>query len=904
MPRLLSLFVLLAGAVFPFAGVFAEDPRTARIAILAHRGVDVAIRQWTPTMDYLRVQIPGYEFEIVPVDNDTIESEIASGSVDFVLTNPGSYVRLEHDWNIYRIATVIRRQPSGAQSRFGAAIFTRADHPEVHELRDLKGKTFMAIHPNGFGGWQMAWREMLDVGIDPYSDLDELLFSGFPQRGAIDAVLAGDADAGTVRTDQIERLIVKGTLNRGDLRILNPQEVSGFHALLSTRLYPEWPLAITMNADRELATKVLRVLLELREGAHELESAGLTGWTIPYDYGEVQELLKALKVAPYDDLGEITLLDVIHYYWPWIVSLGLLLTFSLLVYNIRMKRQIHESRDSLDNTLRSIGDAVITTDRDGRIEYVNPAVVRLCGMQPEEILGQFYFALLKLTYESNGEPVRNLVSAALDKDEPYTLSESVTLKVNDSESYSVKLTVAPVHDGIRRGVGAVLVLHDVTDMQLLARQLRYQATHDPLTDLFNRREFEQALTQSISRVGRYTETAVLLYMDLDNFKVVNDTCGHAAGDELLKEVATILKGRLRNSDLLARLGGDEFGAILVQCDLDAATSIADDIRDAVHGHRYYWGNQSFTIGVSIGMVPLDGDTDMSEALRHADAACYVAKEHGRNRSHIYKADDEHLIQRHGEMEWVQKLGDAFEENRFELFCQPIVPITGDRGEPSHHELLIRMRNKSGDLESPASFLGVAERYNLMPTIDRWVIRTAFMNFEHLPDRVIEGGININISGQTIGDSLFQQFVFDQLDLYSIPPEAICFEITETETIGRFDSAIKFITELRKRGCRFGLDDFGTGVSTFSYLRTLPLDYLKIDGSFIRGIERDEVMQAIVESINHVGHVLGLRTVAEFVENEHVLEVLKDMDVDYAQGYALSKPFPLNDLFKKSVFDDS
>ena len=862
------------------------------------------MRQWTPTMEYLRIQIPGYEFEIVPVDNDTIEAAIDTGTIDFVLTNPGSYVRLEHDRDIYRIATLIRRQPSGSQSQFGAVIFTRADHPDIYELEDLKGKTFIGIHPRGFGGWQMAWREIRDAGIDPYSDFEELLFSGFPQKRSIDAVLAGEADAGTVRTDQIERLIAKGTLSREDLRILNPQEVPGFNALLSTRLYPEWPLAITMNADRELAAKVLRALLDLREGDRELVSAGITGWTIPYDYGEVHELLKTLGVAPYDDLGEITLLDVMVYYWPWIVSLGLLMALLLLFYNWRMTRLIHESRDSLDNTLQSIGDAVITTDRDGRIDFVNPAAIRLTGMAPEEISGQFYYTLFRLTYESNGEPVRNLVSAALDKDEPYTLSESVSLKIDGSENYSVKLTVAPVHDGTRRGVGAVLVLHDVTDMQLMARQLRYQATHDPLTDLFNRREFEQVLTQSISRVGRYTETAVLLYMDLDNFKVVNDTCGHAAGDELLKEVAAILKGRLRNSDVLARLGGDEFGAILVQCDLDAATSIADDIRDAVHGHRYYWGNQSFTIGVSIGMVPLEGDTDMIEALRHADAACYVAKEHGRNRSHIYKADDEHLIQRHGEMEWVQKLGDAFEENRFELFCQPIVPIVENTDEPPHHELLIRMRNQSGDLEPPAEFLGVAERYNLMPTIDRWVIRTAFMNFENLPDRVIEGGININISGQTIGDSLFHQFVFEQLDRYSIPAEAICFEITETETIGRFDSAIKFITELRKRGCRFGLDDFGTGVSTFSYLRTLPLDYLKIDGSFIRGVEHDEVMQAIVESINHVGHVLGLRTVAEFVENEHVLAMLKDMGVDYAQGYALSKPFPLKDLFKKSVFDDS
>jgi diguanylate cyclase (GGDEF)-like protein/PAS domain S-box-containing protein len=904
MPRLFALFILLAGIGSPVATVSADEIKTARVAILAHRGVDVAIRQWTPTMDYLRIQVPGYEFEIVPVDNDTIEAVIDSGTIDFVLTNPGSYVRLEHDRNIYRIATLIRRQPSGAQPRFGAAIFTRADHPDINTLQDLKGKVFMAIHPKGFGGWQMAWREIRDAGIDPYTDFEELLFSGFPQKRAIDAVLAGDADAGTVRTGQIERLVAKGTLNRDDLRILNSQDVPGFRDQLSTRLYPEWPLAITMHADRELAANVLRALLDLREGAYELEFAGITGWTIPHDYGEVHELLKTLHVAPYDDRGEITLLDVISYYWPWIVSLGLLMALLLLFYNWRMTRLIYESRDSLDNTLQSIGDAVITTDRDGRIEFVNPAAIRLCSMEPEEIRGQFYFQLFSLTYDSNDEPVRNLVRAALEKDEPYTLSESVNLKVDDTESYSVKLTVAPVHNGTRQGVGAVLVLHDVTDMQLMARQLRYQATHDPLTDLFNRREFEQALIQSISRIGRYTENAVLLYMDLDNFKVVNDTCGHAAGDELLKEIAAILKGRLRDSDILARLGGDEFGAVLVQCDLDAATGIADEIRDAVHGHRYYWGNQSFTIGVSIGMVPLEGDTDMSEALRHADAACYVAKEHGRNRSHIYKADDEHLIQRHGEMEWVQKLGDAFEENRFELYCQPIVPITENRDEPPHHELLIRMRSQSGELEPPAVFLGVAERYNLMPTIDRWVIRTAFMNFKNLPERVINGGININISGQTIGDSLFQQFVFDQLDRYLIPPEAICFEITETETIGRFDSAIKFITELRKRGCRFGLDDFGTGVSTFSYLRTLPLDYLKIDGSFIKGIERDEVMQAIVESINHVGHVLELRTVAEFVENEHVLDMLKDMGVDYAQGYALSKPFPFRDLFKKSVFDDT
>lgn len=891
----LVLGVLLSIEMAPAAS--AAGARIIRVAILAHRGVDVAIRQWQPTMDYLSKMLPGYRFEIVTVDNDDIELAVASGEVDFVLTNPGSYISLESRQGVYRVATLIRSQPSGPQAQFGAVIFTRNHESKIRTLDDLVGKSFVAVHPNAFGGWQMAWREFKDRGIDPFTDFSHMEFSGFPQSRVVEDVLSGRADAGTVRTDVLERLIQQGRIRREDIRILNSVDAIGFYAMLSTRLYPEWPLAITRETDRNLAKQVVLALYSLKPGDSVLKAAGISGWTIPFDYTPVHDLMRELKVGPYRNLGQIQISEVFHQYWPWIVALISLLAIGIMLYALRMLKLVHESRQSLHNTLYSIGDAVITTDTAGYIEFINPAAEKLLNLNRSEALGRPYEPILPLAYEDNGLPVRNLVVDSLKRNAPYTLADDILLNTEEGESYSINLTTAPIEGDSGHASGCVLVLHDVTDMQHMTQKLRYQAAHDPLTDLYNRREFEQMLEQALYRVKRYKVPVALLYLDLDNFKVVNDSSGHFVGDELLKQVAHLLGSRLRESDTLARLGGDEFGILLDNCALPDARHIAENIHEAMHGFRFRWEDHLFRVGVSIGIVPLLLDSEPSVVMGKADAACYVAKAHGRNRYHVYQADDTDVMQHHGEVAWVQRISKAFEEQRFELYCQPIVPLGSDSSEQPHYELLIRMHDEDGKLVAPSAFLPAAEHYNLMPTIDRWVVRTAFAAISRIEQVGSGGGFNINLSGQTLGDEYFQQFLVDQMQVHAVPAERICFEVTETAAISRLDSAIDFISDMRARGCRFALDDFGTGVSTFSYLRSLPLDYVKIDGSFVRDMAGDKLMAAMVDSINQIVHAVGLKSVAEFVENETILEQLRSMGVDYAQGYQISRPFPLSKLFQ-------
>lgn len=889
--------LLLGALILSHAWASLDGPvETVRVGILAHRGVETALRQWQPTMDYLTDAVSGYRFEIVTVNNDDIELMVASGELGFVLTNPGSYITLESRQGIYRVATLIRSQPTGPQAQFGAVIFTRNNSSDIQTLQDLVGRSFIAVHPKAFGGWRMGWRELKDAGIDPDEDFSLLQFSGFPQSRVVDAVMSGRVDAGTVRTDVLERMIQQGKFNIDDIHVLNPIQAPGFNALLSTRLYPEWPLAITRDTDRRLARKVVMALYALPFNDPVLSAAGIAGWTIPYDYTPVHDLMRELKVGPYENLGEIEIRDVLRQYWPWFLGLGFLLAGLVVFHTLRLLKLVHESRQSLHNTLYSIGDAVITTDTRGLIEFVNPAAEKLLNLNREVMVGRPYEPILPLSYEHSNDVVGDLVAESLERNTPYTIVENIQLNLNHGDKYSIKLTTAPIMGDSGQASGCVLVLHDVTDMQHMTQKLRYQASHDPLTDLYNRREFEQLLMQAIYRVKRYKIPVSLLYLDLDNFKIVNDSSGHFVGDELLKQVAQLLRSRLRESDILARLGGDEFGILLDNCQLSDAQGIAGNIHKALDGFRFQWDEHVFQVGVSIGIVPLRLDSEPSIVMGEADAACYVAKAHGRNRYHVYQVDDSEVMQHHGEVAWVQRISRAFEEDRFELYCQPIMSLNADSDESNHYEVLIRLRDEEGKLIPPSAFLPAAERYNLMPTIDRWVVRTVFAVFSKIGEEKLRGGFNINLSGQTLGDEYFQQFLIEEMERNQVPAESICFEVTETAAISRLDSAVGFITDMRARGCRFALDDFGTGVSTFSYLRNLPLDYVKIDGSFVRDMVDDELMAAMVDSINQIVHVVGLKSVAEFVENDAILGQLKDLGVDYAQGYTISRPFPMSQLF--------
>lgn len=447
----------------------------------------------------------------------------------------------------------------------------------------------------------------------------------------------------------------------------------------------------------------------------------------------------------------------------------------------------------------------------------------------------------------------------------------------------------------------LLVCEDITEAHRLSASLSYQASHDTLTGLYNRREFERRLRRLLKSIPEQPSAHALCYLDLDQFKVINDTCGHAAGDDLLKQLGAQLQKQVRPQDTLARVGGDEFAVLVTDCTADEAMQVADTLRKTIAEFRFVWHGRGFGIGVSIGLVPLSvADGSVSGALRMADTACYTAKDKGRNRIHVYHEGDTELLRRHREMRWVNQVQWALEENRLELYFQPIVPLAGTDSR-RHYELLLRLRDERGRLVTPGQFLPAAERYNLATPLDRWVVHSMFTWLRKHPDQLAALHLcSINLSGHSLGDEAFLHFLSNQLKEEGILPDKICFEITETAAIANFGVAIRFIEQLRGLGCRFALDDFGRGLSSFAYLKTLPVDFIKIDGLFVKGILSDTVDLAMVKSINDIAHVMGKQTIAEFVENTAMFTCLQELGVDYAQGYGIGAPQPLTQLLDDTL----
>lgn len=439
---------------------------------------------------------------------------------------------------------------------------------------------------------------------------------------------------------------------------------------------------------------------------------------------------------------------------------------------------------------------------------------------------------------------------------------------------------------------------DVTEARQLSEQLSYQASHDALTDLLNRRAFEQRLQQLLETARAKKIEHVFCYLDLDQFKVINDTCGHIAGDELLRQLGQLLKQHIRGRDTLARLGGDEFGILLESCSIAEATRVTTAVQQAVEKFRFQWEEKSFNVGVSIGVVSIDEASENIESLlKMADAACYAAKDGGYNRMLVYHQDDVELARRRGELHWVAVINRALEEGWFQPYFQPFIPLLSGDDHSKGYELLLRMRDEEdGRIIAPGAFLPAAERYSLATKVDRWVVGTAFEWFSR-HRKILERAFtcSLNLSGSSLGDRGFLEYVIEQLEEKNLPPQKICFEVTETAAISNLTNATGFIKALKERGCRFALDDFGSGLSSFAYLKNLPVDFLKIDGMFVKDILDDPVHLSMVKSINEMGHVMGKQTIAELVENEAVLDKLKEVGVDYAQGYWIARPRPLEEL---------
>ena len=550
-----------------------------------------------------------------------------------------------------------------------------------------------------------------------------------------------------------------------------------------------------------------------------------------------------------------------------------------------------DEKERAQVTLASIADAVVTVDTQGRIEFLNPVAERLTGWSLGEARERPIAEVFAVVDEATGAPIVDPVARALSEGAVVEAEGNVVLLCRGAESIAIDYSVAPIRDRAAAIVGAVLVIQDMSRERQYAARLSNLASHDALTGLLNRREFEQRVRAIVEQREAEEGQHALLYLDLDQFKVVNDTSGHAAGDELLRQVGALLRPRLREGDVLARLGGDEFGVLLPHCPPAPALRIAEALRKAIIDFRFAWKNRSFTIGVSIGLVNLaEGPHTLASVLSAADAACYLAKDKGRNRVQVYRPEDSEVTLRRGEMEWVHRLHRALADDRLCLYSQPMRAMHGPDANVQHEELLVRLIDEQNELIPPIAFIPAAERYHLMPSIDRWVIRTAF---RVLADRRAAGqpigSYAINVSGASIGDDQFLDYVRENFARFRIPHAAICFEITETTAVTSLSKAADFIGALREPGCRFALDDFGVGVSSFTYLKQLPVDYLKIDGSFVKNMLHDPVDAAMVEAIHRIGRVMGKQTIAESVETAAALDALRSVGVDYAQGNAIAPP---------------
>jgi diguanylate cyclase (GGDEF)-like protein len=543
--------------------------------------------------------------------------------------------------------------------------------------------------------------------------------------------------------------------------------------------------------------------------------------------------------------------------------------------------------------LRSLHIPVIATQANLTIEFLNPAAERLLGTDTAQANGRFLGDVLKLVDAASGTPLTISADDARAADRMHALSNEYVLTRGDNDRRNVHCTITALVDSQTSVSGYVITLRE-PDVATAPAATPRAEDHDFLTGLVNRTGFEHELRAVLAQGKSEAVWHSLCYIDLDNFKIVNDTCGHAAGDALLQQLTETLRGLVRTTDVVARLGGDEFVLLLVNCPLEQAQKIGEKVRKKINEHRFTWQDRTYPVSASIGIVEIAPNcADVATVLSTADVACFAAKDLGRNRVHVYLETDGESARRHGEMQWYARITQAHAENRFTLYHQRIESLNHNAPRGEHFEILVRMLDEHGQLVAPGAFLPAAERYNLMPMIDRWVINETFaiLRQRNTMGHAFPETVAINLSGASLGDGGLLDYIQDKFSQHRIPAHVICFEVTETAAVSNLVHAVDLIQNIKAMGCRFSLDDFGSGLSSFTYLKNMPVDYLKIDGSFVKDMLSDSINLAMVQSINQIGHVMGIKTIAEFVESEQLAERLKALGVDFAQGYGIEKPRP-------------
>ena len=561
-------------------------------------------------------------------------------------------------------------------------------------------------------------------------------------------------------------------------------------------------------------------------------------------------------------------------------------------YRKSLEVSLSRSRRQAQYTLESISEGVITTDNEGRVDYLNRAAEAMTGASRDDAIGQKIADLFTLIDESDRRHLGDPVERCLAMRRRVNMGRRALLVSNSGDhEHSVEITASPIRGPGNTISGTVVVFHDVSEIRGLTRQMSYQATHDPLTGLINRREFERRLQESMDSAHAEETVHMLFYMDLDRFKAVNDSCGHIAGDNLLREIATLIKDQVRDSDFVGRLGGDEFGTLLVGCPIDKARQIAADICNAVGDYRFVWKDKIFNIGISIGLVEISHSSGtLQDVISAADSACYVAKQRGRGQVHVYSARDEAIARERGDIQWLRQMQAALQEDLFELAVQPIIATAGAAGSGPAVEVFLRLPDEDGRTANTAEFLRPAERYQLMPQIDRWVVSATLTAIGSGKIKIPQGrNCMVNISTQTISDEGFLGFVVESLDRSGVAPSSICLELNESAITTDLQYVHRFIEVLHGIGCEFALDDFGSGLGAFSSLKRLPVDYLKIDGTYTRDLASDDINQEMVVAMIKLARTMEFRVVAEQVEQQEDFDWLRDVGVDFVQGNFVEPP---------------
>lgn len=652
----------------------------------------------------------------------------------------------------------------------------------------------------------------------------------------------------------------------------------------------------------QIAVPLQNTIIELLENEHYKDATKeLIKKSIPAQnavLAKIDEIIELQKGNNQDIVSQLknrlnNSVTIITIYSAIIFILTVLTILYVIARITTTEEKLFFEKELAQTTLHSIGDGVITVDKDYLIQTINPVAESLADVKTQEVIGKNILSI----YEGGNAKQRSTINDNLVGTNIQHSLFDFTLTKNDGTKHEVEHTIAPIIDPNKNILGAVIILRDVTDVRQMEKRLSFQASHDALTGLINRREFEVRLKQSIRNAQTEDSSHSLCFLDLDKFKIINDTSGHAAGDEFLKQISSTIQSLLRQTDVLARLGGDEFAIILDQCSILQAKNIGNQIIKKIKETRFSWGKNSFETGASIGIAPISKlTTSSSEVMSTVDAACYEAKNKGRNRIQVFEPDNADFVKHKNETSWIQKIKNAITHNNFELYFQEIININPKYPTPKTIEVLIRL-NYKGEIIYPDSFIPTAERYNLMPIIDEWVINNAFDFIKRYQEKNNSDiRVSINLSGQSLSEDSVLNLITNKLRKEKlIKKELICFEITETAAIANMSKAIEFIASVKQMGCNFSLDDFGSGLSSFSYLKNMPIDNLKIDGMFIRDIHKDPVNRVFVESIHNISKIMGIKTTAEYVENEEILNCIKEIGIDYAQGYHISRPIPVKTL---------